>query len=184
MKTTVPLALVINQYPQFQDFGPVAMVPPPYPCPLAIPKLLVGYRLRSRSVSRDTLLRSTSFLLRNPLSCRASSSSTGHGAPSSSSCGNSSFQSCPPCGRAPGPACNGTPAQQTPRGMVTASSATLPLPGPRPPHQGSYLPVPPSGSPASRGAGRRKKTEREQEESCYQGDPQQKETLKCYSEFC
>lgn len=63
---------------------------------LVIPKLLVGYRLRRRSVSRDTLLRSTSFLLRNPLSCRASSSSAGHGAPSSSSCGNSSFQSCPP----------------------------------------------------------------------------------------
>lgn len=49
--------------------------------------------MRSRSVSRDTLLRSTSFLLRNPLSCRVSSSSAGHGVPSSSSYENSLFHS-------------------------------------------------------------------------------------------
>lgn len=100
------LALITNQYPQFPKSGPTAPMQPPS-SGLAIPKLLEGQRLRSRSVSRDTLLRSTSFLLRNPLSCRTSSSSAGHGAPSSSSCGNSCFQSCPPQSRAPGATCRG-----------------------------------------------------------------------------
>ena len=148
---------------------------PPSP---AVPKLLVGYRLRSRSVSRDTLLRSTSFLLRKPLSCRTSSSSAGHGAPSSSSCGNSSFQSCP--------FVTGLwdlHAWQTPRSVATSAQSPFPnAPSPCPPHQGSYLPAPPSGSPASQGAGEKKRKQREdsKKEAAGRGSPKQKEAQECY----
>lgn len=123
------LTLITNQYPQFPNSGPTTPTQPPS-SGLAVPKLLEGQRLRSRSVSRDTLLRSTSFLLRNPLSCRTSSSSTGHGAPSSSSCGNSCFQSCPPRGRAPGATCRG-PQHSIPheaRGQPARSASPCPVP--------------------------------------------------------
>lgn len=51
-------------------------------------------------------------------------------------------------------------AQQTPRGVAAAGSAA-PLPSPCPPHQRCYSPAPPSGSPASRGAGEKERKERE-----------------------
>lgn len=51
--------------------------PRQHPLP-ALPKLLLGQRLRRRSVSRDTLLRITSFLLIKPLSGRLRSKSAEH----------------------------------------------------------------------------------------------------------
>ena len=123
-------------------------------------------------MSRDTLLRSTSFLLRKPLSCRTSSSSAGHGAPSSSSCGNSSFQSCP--------LLTGLwdlRAWRTPRGVASSAQPPFLNPlSPCPPHRGSYLPAPPSGSPASQGAGEKKRKQREdsKKEAAGRGSPSER----------
>ena len=175
--TALLLALLITQH-----LWPHGRGAPQPALPWAVPKLLVGYRLRSRSVSLDTLLRSTSFLLRNPLSCRTSSSSAGHGAPSSSSCGKSCFQFCPPCGRAPGSACMVDPER---RGDHRLGHPSPDPASPCPPHQGCYLPAPPSGSPASQGAGEKERKQREdsKKEAAGRGAPKGKEAQKCYAEF-